>query len=91
MLKIKDNVDLDVLKKYGFDNFSVSNVKNYILDTPLELHFEIDFERNIYIHADGADYKEYDSVMHDVLFDLITDGLVEKINTAKIKTKSKEK
>lgn len=80
MLKIKDNVDLKKLEKYGFRNVSY---KNYVYKP------KVDIDLNE-IWVDG-DTKKIDIVDcdHDVghivnenldkLFELIQAGLVEKV------------
>lgn len=81
MLKIKDNVDLKELEKFGFKNVSY---KNYVY-TP-----KVDIDLNE-IWVDG-DTKKIDIIDYthnveyiidenlDKLFDLIQAGLVEKVS-----------
>ena len=82
MLKIKDNVDLKELEKYGFnvddENFIWKIVKcNIPRYDGLDL---IIFEKkilenvNYYVHSDYKDKSAFDT-----LYDLIKDGLVEKV------------
>lgn len=83
MLKIKDNVDLKVLEKYGF-----IKVKKGMSDFVPEVKYWCTFndseydcitifkDRHIYLGLDMTNtYKLY-----DVLYDLIKDGLVEKVD-----------
>lgn len=83
MLKIKDNVDLKELEKYGFnvddENFIWKTVKcNIPRYNGLDL---IIFEKkvlenvNYYAHFDYKDKSAFDT-----LYDLIKDGLVEKVD-----------
>ena len=65
MLKIKDNVDLKELKKYGIGkNEKVFNEYGCCI-------FEIDTDK--YIHTLGDKYG------NDILYDLIKADLVEKV------------
>ena len=73
MLKIKDNVDLKELEKYGFH-------KGYKFYEP-PIFMYIDTDKNLFF-TDGHPwwnmeyYYNYDS---DVIVDMIKDGLVEKV------------
>ena len=82
MLKIKDNVDLKELEKYGFkmmknhyykckrNNYSINLENGYI---------EIDSSTG-WISQDGTDFFRNDEIEYqDILYDLIKDGLVEKV------------
>lgn len=76
MLKIKDNVDLKELEKYGFVN--EYNVRyNYKENNYTGLHINIE-KRNI------GFYNAVDIIVEkkilDKLYDLIKDGLVEKVD-----------
>lgn len=62
MLKIKDNVDLRILKKYNF-------ALNYI---------DIFSDREIYFEL--KDDKYIRERQYEILYDLIQDGLVEKVS-----------
>ena len=73
MLKIKDNVDLKELEKYGFEV-----EKDYIINEPwayIKHSIRIRF-RNKKITVKDAHFGEYDI---DLIYDLIKDGLVEKV------------
>ena len=79
MLKIKDNVDLKELEKYGFykDEF-----ENYYFDfieyTEWEYSYiKVDFN-GYEMRFDWLDFEHYEKAI-DLLFDLIKDGLVEKV------------
>ena len=76
MLKIKDNVDLKELEKYGLKH--LRKYKVYSEDERWG-HFEV--------NEDGEDARVirivddiYENEDLDVLYDLIKDGLVEKVN-----------
>lgn len=77
MLKIKDNVDLKELEKYGFIktqpyadsdywqyHFRVDGVSEITIDNSREIRIEID---------------ESTSLNLDIIYDLIQVGLVEKV------------
>lgn len=81
MLKIKDNVDLKELEKFGFEenshyyDYSINNYINtnntwlYISKNNRYVYSEPDFEFDISV-------QEF---IFDILFDLIQAGLVEKV------------
>lgn len=72
MLKIKDNVDLKELEKYGF--IKPTYYKNYICGE-LEIN---EWRRLLYcVETDTLSVEIYDL---DTLYDLIKDGLVEKVS-----------
>lgn len=74
MLKIKDNIDLKELEKYGF-----KLIKDYISDkyyAYLSGSLRINLSNKKLIKND-AHFNEYDL---DVVYDLIQDGLVEKVS-----------
>ena len=78
MLKIKDNVDLKELEKYGFELTSGYKCKFYEKTSKenIELVYYIDIEfRNITVVTYDGDEVELD----DTLYDLIKDGLIEKV------------
>lgn len=78
MLKIKDNVDLKELKKYGFElvkgyNFDFYQKKS---NENIELTYYVDIDfKNISVTTYDGDEIELDNT----IYDLITDGLVEKV------------
>lgn len=85
MLKIKENIDYKTLKKYGFekindyfDDYIIKNYKFYIIIGYSE-YMLIGNDNEIVFYCDD---KYYDFILDypDVLFDLIQDGLVEKVN-----------
>lgn len=88
MLKIKDNVNLEILKSFGFEEVgacyekSLPNPLNEGDDTiKLIIYFKDAFSfktRNIYVFVD--EFVEWDNNYNiDILFDLIQAGLVEKV------------
>ena len=77
MLKIKDNVDLKELEKYGFSYSSGEDWHRYFDNIILSLGDE----REITIDLNDEDYCETEIIeMINLLYDLIKDGLVEKID-----------
>ena len=79
MLKIKDNVDLKVLEKYGFKfERGTTYIKPFKCDDTYIVVSECDL-RIIYIEIDIFD-REYEiNQIVDILYDLIQAGLVEKV------------
>ena len=87
MLKIKNDVDLKELEKFGFtkDNFFTERYKEenvYALDTCKESYnseFIVIRNREIKIYIDDEYYCCFtDTETLDTIFDLIQAGLVEK-------------
>lgn len=89
MLKIKDDVDLKVLEKYGFEynKMFTSNkievpgqyVKNFEYEF-ITYGYIIDAElRDIMILVDNRGIDDDNMREFDTLYDLIQDGLVEKV------------
>ena len=79
MLKIKDNVDLKELEKYGFEK----GWRNQFLD-PLPIVALVDIERGLKIQFSTSawwckDYWYLYDKNQDKIYDLIKDGLVEKV------------
>ena len=80
MLKIKDNIDLKELEKFGFEKYIDDD--GYVLDFITYIdgkeysYIEITKERKI-----SLDYVELEHYQQsvEVLFDLIQAGLVEKV------------
>lgn len=87
MLKIKDNVDIKELEKYGFRILINKAIGNYyfkkaycndendsrLFYTICERTSDMFMKRIIYIDSTG------DSRLDNTLYDLIQDGLVEKV------------
>lgn len=83
MLKIKDNVDLKKLEKFGFNLIEhlwlgqvPDNYYHYEGDGIIEINIE-ENSRHINIIGDGSYNCDPDCA--DVIFDLIQAGLVEKV------------
>lgn len=69
MLKIKDDVDLKELEKYGFKKKYYYNAMCIIReDRKHDIFFDLKTRKLLFINYG-----------YDVLYDLIKDGLVEKI------------
>ena len=74
MLKIRDDVDLKELEKFGF---KIANEPNEDV-----VYIKYDSDDVIYFYNDGTMYfeiKEYNEEIVSTLFDLIQAGLVEKV------------
>lgn len=86
MLKIRDNVDLNVLEKYGFVNDEIYGrkvkVKKMMTKEKWNAEIvEIDLiTGQLQIFVDDEYYEIYtNSDTLDFIYDLIKDGLVEKV------------
>lgn len=84
MLKIKDNVNLEELEKFGFHKGHNSHLRNPLFissgERPDNMSISsetrtITIDRNLWIC--GSDYYNFNG--EDVLFDLIKADLVEKV------------
>jgi hypothetical protein len=75
MLKIKDNVDLKELEKYGFKKYI--NFRYYLECEEVTVEVNIE-SRELYLFSTGAEEIQSMSIPHAV-YDLIKDGLVEKV------------
>lgn len=80
MLKIKDNIDLKELEKYGFI-FCDCDIH---CGNNLYYSYYYNPDENIKINCDDKEFDFYLCMMTensiDLLYDLIKDGLVEKID-----------
>ena len=79
MLKIKDNVDLKELEKYGFEK----GWRNQFLD-PVPIVAVVNTKRNLHIQFNTSawwnkDYWYLYDRNQDKVYDLIKDGIVEKV------------
>lgn len=78
MLKIKDNIDLKELEKYGFISYQLVGQTKYKYEEKIgkqELkNIKIDDKRKLHFNLTSVD-----NYIPNVIYDLITDGLVEKI------------
>ena len=80
MLKIKDNVDLKELEKYGFRNVSY---KNYVYTPKVDIDINeiwVDDTKKIDIIDCDRDVGHIVDENLDKLFELIQNGLVEKVS-----------
>ena len=76
MLKIKDNVDLKELEKYGFycNQCRFTN-KNYSYISRCN-----SYVNKLFVHDDRhLSFNNPSFEVYDVLFDMISDGLIEKV------------
>lgn len=81
MLKIKDDYDLNNLKKYGFEHIVGNDEVGFgswdFWELELEhTTYEIPKERNIIIYSEDNYYH----IELDTLYDMIQDGIVERID-----------
>ena len=83
MLKIKDNADLKVLEKYGFDTTASPEVQGIgkidFSDNWVDDHFGMIIGNGLVIWDSSREITNWDNGNLDVLYDLIKDGLVEKV------------
>ena len=83
MLKIKDNVDLKELEKYGFVLNQWNEYRKEICGGRRGQGFDfIVFNgenKTLYGFAYGADGDGEEDFINNTLYDLIKDGLVEKV------------
>lgn len=91
MLKIKDNVDLKVLEKYGFKKIEKAGIlKRFYYELQVQNKYDDTEYSSIYVS--GMRYLEVENentlgvstmcvLDHtlDILYNLIQDGLVEKV------------
>ena len=82
MLKVKDNLDLKELEKYGFEYRDCCEYKNCYVYEEKNDGWSND---EIVVYGDSREiYKNYEDFCNDYLQskidDLIKDGLVEKVN-----------
>ena len=83
MLKIKDNVDLKELEKYGFEYHTMVYVKE--IKRSSEFFEEA---KTIYVEETNREISIHKGLFNvdeelDTLYDLIKDGLVEKVGDDK--------
>ena len=74
MLKIKDNVDLKELEKFGFER----NVRDNGVIKRLSTHYWYIKDKNKFIYLETSN-GSYSRCLDD-LYDLIQAGLVEKVS-----------
>ena len=73
MLKIKDNVDLKELEKFGFTYFENGTYKLYEIDN-FNSWLGVEIENRIL----QIGVQDYNNIEDDILYDLIKADLVEK-------------
>lgn len=82
MLKIKDNVNLKVLEKYGFEYFEGTTSKIYGIDLGNDddcVRVVVNcYNKHIWTTHEGYSRDISDKLL-DFIHDLIQDGLVEKV------------
>ena len=76
MLKIRDEVDLKELEKYGFKYFKNKDYEIWEID---KWRSFIGIEPKDRIIQIGC--EDYKDIEEDVIYDLITNGLVEKVGS----------
>ena len=77
MLKVKDNVNLKELEKYGFDNKYNSNGSyEKVIDYGETIWVDND-DKSIWLES-GMSAIEDEEILEPLVDDLIKDGLVEK-------------
>lgn len=74
MLKIKDNVELKELEKYGFKKEYIVDSWAYILNYTMNL-----YEENMFVWLDNRHIQVNGIKLLSTLFDMIQDGIVEKV------------
>ncbi len=86
MLKIKDNVDLKELEKFGFIHHKLIYVKEYVrysefeeLNTRKEVSIE-EKSRNIRIGINSGYMQFNTDIELDIIYDLIKADIVEKVD-----------
>ena len=89
MLKIKDNVDLKELEKYGFVDYNEDIYLDKMGELKISLLFGVPFvnkrTRELCIFTNLTKFDDFGDGIKEVLmteniYDLIKDGLVEKID-----------
>ena len=77
MLKIKDDVDLNELEKFGFKYNNYTGKYEYKYSGYAYIYINI-WNREIYLEYLEDTLGKYIHPLDNVIFDLIQDGLVEK-------------
>jgi hypothetical protein len=81
MLKIKDDVDLKELEKFGFKNkkekYEWYEYKNKFIEITIFLNLENECENKTLFILTNQYNRNYANI--DILYDLIQAGLVEKV------------
>ncbi len=80
MRKIKDNVDLKKLKKYGFEEAKPMDYKYpYFLEINSNEYILVE-NRRLYYYVEDELYGYADPKVFDVIYDLTRDGLLEEVD-----------
>ena len=82
MLKIRDNMDLKELEKYGFkySKYYLGYTKTICYGRRgQQFDLIIDDDRILSGYAEGADGDGADGIIDDTIYDLIKDDLVVKV------------
>ena len=82
MLKIRDDIDLKVLEKYGIVRNQYGELAKIIYEGRRGQAFEIvinEYNRKIEGYSYGPDGDGEEQPIDDTLYDLIKDGIVEKV------------
>lgn len=93
MLKIKDNIDLKELEKFGFYKLNESYMEPYAFDVKVEKDYSFAEEGFAMLEVDAFNVDgEKDRILHlytttddevwwdiDIVYDLIQAGFVEKV------------
>lgn len=77
MLKIKDNVDLKELEKYGFRKNGLLDYQKRVQN--ITIMYTTHRHKELYLFRE-TESAYIDDKELDTLYDLIKDGLVEKVN-----------
>ena len=82
MLKVRDNVDLKELEKFGFIYYEDKDFKEYRREIDCSERLEVEKEtRIIHLYIDDEYYCCWTgSKTFDLIYDLIQAGIVEKVS-----------
>ena len=81
MLKIKNNVDLKELEKFGFRSDNDREYQLTIEKNNITTIVVVDYERAMYIQSNGYVVQDL-----DILYDLIIANLVEKVEEEELES-----
>lgn len=81
MLKIKDNVNLKELEKYGFEHYTMIYIKKIKRSNET-----LKEEKDIYVEEENREISIHKGLFNideelDIIYDLIKAGLVEKVES----------
>lgn len=86
MLKIKDDIDLKELEKFGFELDEYGDYRKIIYTGRRGQYFELLINikyRELLGYSEGADGDGEEDNIDDTLYDLIKAGIVEKVEENK--------